>query len=76
MAERQNTIPALDENHLPKLEGKRFKELDGRTAKALEVNEIKAIQGDGENWWCPNDAGVSFRDKLEEQENPKQTSRS
>lgn len=37
-----------------KLSGRKCLELDGKTAAMLESNEIKAITGEGEEWWCPN----------------------
>lgn len=45
-----------------KLTGRKCKELDGQTAAMLESQEVKAIEGDGEEWWCPN-PGCEIVDK-------------
>ena len=37
-----------------KLSGRKCQELNGQTAAMLESNEIKAITGEGEEWWFPN----------------------
>lgn len=38
-----------------KCEEKRaLKQLDTETAAMLESQEVKAITGEGEDWWCPN----------------------
>ena len=37
-----------------KLSGRKCLELDGQTAAMLESHEVKAITGEGEEWWCPN----------------------
>lgn len=45
---------ALEGDTAKKLSGRKCKELDGQTAAMLEAGEVKAITGDGEEWWCPN----------------------
>lgn len=47
------TLP-LEGDTKKKLTGRKCKELDGKTAAMLESHEVKAITGDGEEWWCPN----------------------
>ncbi len=48
------TQQALEGNRHPALDGQKFQELDASTAAMLESQEIPAIQGSGDEWWCPN----------------------
>ncbi len=54
MAQKQEQPLPLTGDTQKKLSGRKCKELDGQTAAMLESNEVKAITGDGEEWWCPN----------------------
>jgi hypothetical protein len=47
-----------------KLTGRKCKELDGQTAAMLESQEVKAIEGDGEEWWCPNPGAKLLTSRL------------
>ncbi|NLW82364.1 MAG: hypothetical protein GXY42_11935 [Desulfovibrionales bacterium] len=54
MSEKQMQKLPLAGDNKKKLTGRKCKELDGQSAAMLESNEVKAISGDGEEWWCPN----------------------
>lgn len=53
MMEKEHPLP-ISGDTTKKLEGRKCKELNGQTAAMLEKGEVKAITGDGEEWWCPN----------------------
>jgi len=53
MTEKEHPLP-ISGDTAKKLEGRKCKELNGQTAAMLEQGEVKAITGDGEEWWCPN----------------------
>lgn len=50
----KSTPKALAGDTAKKLSGRRQKELDAQTAAMLESSEVKALAGDGDEWWCPN----------------------
>lgn len=54
MTDKQKDTPCLAGDTKKKLTGRKCKELDSHTAAMLESNEVKAITGEGEEWWCPN----------------------
>jgi len=54
MTDKQKNALPLAGDTTKKLSGRKCKELDSHTAAMLESNEVKAITGDGEEWWCPN----------------------
>lgn len=54
MTEPKETTLPLAGDTAKKLTGRKQKELDSHTAAMLESHEVKAITGDGEEWWCPN----------------------
>lgn len=54
MTEKQAPPLPLAGDTTKKLDGRKCKELNGQTAAMLESQEVKAIAGDGEEWWCPN----------------------
>jgi hypothetical protein len=54
MTDKQKDTPRLAGDTKKKLTGRKCKELDSHTAAMLESNEVKAITGEGEEWWCPN----------------------
>jgi hypothetical protein len=54
MTDKQEDTPRLVGDTKKKLTGRKCKELDSHTAAMLESNEVKAITGEGEEWWCPN----------------------
>lgn len=54
MTEQQAPPLPLTGDANKKLNGRKCKELSGQTAAMLESHEVKAIAGDGEEWWCPN----------------------
>lgn len=45
---------ALEGSQHQALQGQKFQELDASTAAMLEAQEVPAIQGSGDEWWCPN----------------------
>lgn len=49
-----NTQISLTGDTTKKLTGRKCKELDASTAAMLESHEVKALTGEGEEWWCPN----------------------
>jgi hypothetical protein len=53
MTEKQKPLPLAGDTK-KKLSGRKCKELDSQTAAMLEAGEVKALTGDGEEWWCPN----------------------
>lgn len=53
MTKKEHPLP-ISGDTAKKLEGRKCKELNGQTATMLEKGEVKAITGDGEEWWCPN----------------------
>ena len=54
MTKKQEQPLSISGDEKQKLDGRKLKELDGRTAAMLEEGEVKAITGEGEDWWCPN----------------------
>lgn len=52
--QKKETTKSLPGDVAQKLTGRKCKELNGQTAAMLESNEVKAITGDGDEWWCPN----------------------
>jgi hypothetical protein len=54
MTDTQDNTLRLASDTKKKLTGRKCKELDSHTAAMLESNEVKAITGEGEEWWCPN----------------------
>lgn len=54
MTDKQENALPLTGDTRKKLTGRKCKELDSQTAAMLESHEVKAITGDGEEWWCPN----------------------
>jgi hypothetical protein len=54
MTKNQEKKLSISGDEKQKLPGRKCKELNGQTAAMLEKGEVKAITGDGEDWWCPN----------------------
>lgn len=54
MPNKPNAQASLTGDTTKKLAGRKCKELDASTAAMLESQEVKALTGDGEEWWCPN----------------------
>jgi hypothetical protein len=54
MTEKKDLTPQLPGDAKQQLTGRKCKELDSQTAAMLESQEVKAITGDGDEWWCPN----------------------